>query len=417
MKKRPIIFSFIAVAVLITQAQLAAQWTREAQIPAIETQALYLQADTLYAGVGGVLYISANAGNVWQARARAVEDSIPITAVFATGSRIIIGTLQSGVLESRDRGASWQTRNDGLTDLGALAIAAFAQRGDSLYLGTIGAGIFVANLKTNLAWTPFRDGLPSNLAWNIFSLYNYNGTLTAGAGLNASYYRNFLGTNVWQERAFAPFDPSGLTILDFIDKSGVLLAGANNGLYRSVDRGDTWEHFATNIGFIGEANLAANQSTVFAALNRTRGTYLYSTTDAGANWKLDELISGATTFSLAVYRDRLYAARLDGVWYLPLSSSAVHETPATLRQFSLGQNYPNPYNPATNIPFSLRQESKVTLKIYNVRGEEVLTVLDDRKLAGDHAIKFKATGLASGVYVYKLTSGNLSESKKMIIMH
>ena len=87
--------------------------------------------------------------------------------------------------------------------------------------------------------------------------------------------------------------------------------------------------------------------------------------------------------------------------------------------FSLDQNYPNPFNPLTTIPFSLQQASHVTLKIFNLLGEEVTTILSGRYEAGQHFKQFKAQGLASGVYFYRIhidsQSDQFIETKKLII--
>jgi hypothetical protein len=84
--------------------------------------------------------------------------------------------------------------------------------------------------------------------------------------------------------------------------------------------------------------------------------------------------------------------------------------------FRLGQNYPNPFNPITVIKYELPRASHVTLKIYNTLGQEVATVVDENKPAGVHTAQFDATGLASGVYLYRLTAGNFVEAKKLTVL-
>ena len=84
--------------------------------------------------------------------------------------------------------------------------------------------------------------------------------------------------------------------------------------------------------------------------------------------------------------------------------------------FNLSQNYPNPFNPTTNIKFDLPKESNVTLKVYNTIGEEVVTLVNEVKPAGNYEVKFDASGLASGTYIYKLTAGDIVQTKKMILL-
>ena len=89
---------------------------------------------------------------------------------------------------------------------------------------------------------------------------------------------------------------------------------------------------------------------------------------------------------------------------------------AGVTDYSLDQNYPNPFNPSTTINFSIPQNAHVTLKIFNVLGKEVGTLLDQEVPSGNHEVQFDATGIPSGVYFYTLTAGNFVESKKMMLM-
>jgi hypothetical protein len=87
-----------------------------------------------------------------------------------------------------------------------------------------------------------------------------------------------------------------------------------------------------------------------------------------------------------------------------------------LTVFALEQNYPNPFNPSTTIVFSIPRDSYVSLKILNLRGEEVATLIDEQKQPGRFYIDFNASGLSSGVYFYKLSAGDFVEVHKMIFM-
>ncbi len=84
--------------------------------------------------------------------------------------------------------------------------------------------------------------------------------------------------------------------------------------------------------------------------------------------------------------------------------------------YSLWQNYPNPFNPSTTIHFELPKESHVTLKVYNMIGQEVLTVLDENKVAGRYDLRIDGTSLASGVYFYRLVAGDYIATKKLILI-
>jgi hypothetical protein len=84
--------------------------------------------------------------------------------------------------------------------------------------------------------------------------------------------------------------------------------------------------------------------------------------------------------------------------------------------FVLQQNFPNPFNPSTKIGFNLPDRNFVTLKVYNVLGSEILTLLNEDMSAGYYQIDFNAEGLTSGVYFYTLSTHNFTSTKKMIIL-
>lgn len=95
----------------------------------------------------------------------------------------------------------------------------------------------------------------------------------------------------------------------------------------------------------------------------------------------------------------------------------VTDSKISLSEFELMQNYPNPFNPSTRIKFSLPVSQKVSLEVFDMLGNNVATLVDEYKLAGNYEVEFSAkNGLASGVYYYRLVVGNYSQTKKMILM-
>ncbi len=84
--------------------------------------------------------------------------------------------------------------------------------------------------------------------------------------------------------------------------------------------------------------------------------------------------------------------------------------------YSLSQNYPNPFNPVTKINFALPKQGFVTLKIYDVLGREVRTLVNEVKSAGNFSVDFNASEYSSGVYFYKLESNGFSDIKRMMLI-
>ncbi len=120
--------------------------------------------------------------------------------------------------------------------------------------------------------------------------------------------------------------------------------------------------------------------------------------------------NGATT------QDEGYLLAVNGI-------SSVNQLSDFPEDFFLSQNYPNPFNPSTKIKYTIPsvtlsgvEGSRVSLKVYDVIGNEVATLVNEEKPAGSYEVNFDAKGLSSGIYFYKLQAGSFVETKKMILI-
>ena len=104
--------------------------------------------------------------------------------------------------------------------------------------------------------------------------------------------------------------------------------------------------------------------------------------------------------------------------------TAVNEEPKNISSYSLSQNYPNPFNPTTKIKYEIPASKSVEgeyipsvqLKIYDLMGKEVTTLVNEKKKSGNYEVEFNASSLPSGVYFYKLSAGNFTETKKLVLL-
>jgi hypothetical protein len=85
-------------------------------------------------------------------------------------------------------------------------------------------------------------------------------------------------------------------------------------------------------------------------------------------------------------------------------------------EYALYQNYPNPFNPTTNIEYEIPAAGFVTLKVYNMLGQEVATVVNEERDAGSYQVQFDGTGLSSGVYFYRIQAGDFVDAKKLLLI-
>ena len=92
------------------------------------------------------------------------------------------------------------------------------------------------------------------------------------------------------------------------------------------------------------------------------------------------------------------------------------EVVSVILKYDLAQNYPNPFNPSTLITYSIPKSSFVVLKIYNVLGKQITTLVNENQEAGIYKVNFDAGSLSNGVYFYKIQAGNFVEIKKMLLL-
>jgi hypothetical protein len=119
---------------------------------------------------------------------------------------------------------------------------------------------------------------------------------------------------------------------------------------------------------------------------------------------------GGIPFEMAIDEIRM------GTTYANVATGVKLESAMIPTKFNLSQNYPNPFNPTTKISYSLPQSGYITLKVYNILGQEVSTLFAGEQRAGNYVATFDASKLASGVYLYRLEAGTFSVTKKLVLL-
>jgi len=107
---------------------------------------------------------------------------------------------------------------------------------------------------------------------------------------------------------------------------------------------------------------------------------------------------------------------IDNIYFYNQTATSIDDVNESPNSFTLNQNFPNPFNPSTNITYSIPEASNVTLEVFNIQGQRVATLVDGLQSAGPHSVTFDASNLASGLYTYRLVSENTVMVRKMTLI-
>jgi hypothetical protein len=198
-----------------------------------------------------------------------------------------------------------------------------------------------------------------------------------------------------------------------------VFAGTSDGIFRSTDEGANWN--LVDLGLTGPISVLSFEvvgTTIFVSL-QDQGVFLSS--DNGTTWTpVHTNLPGVGVHDFAVLGMDIFAATdLYGVWRRPLPEmipTAVAIGEQQPLRYALFQNHPNPFNPSTEIRYQISEVSRVSLKVYDVLGREVATLVDEIQDTGYKSVRFDASNLSSGVYVYRLQVGEHSRSMNMILI-
>jgi len=205
---------------------------------------------------------------------------------------------------------------------------------------------------------------------------------------------------------------------------GDLLAGVGykeglSGAFRSTNDGENW----SRMGLLDFAvtSLIESKGMLFAmAFSLGLGTGIYRSTDQGGSWEL--INSGLTNLSFTTLSldssGYLYVSTLgSGVFRSSGPITSVDDFGNTHPQdYVLEQNYPNPFNPTTQIRFQITGYEFVSIRIYDILGRHIATLMNEKKEAGFHDVTWDATGQPSGVYFYRLQAGDFVETRKLVLL-
>jgi hypothetical protein len=251
-----------------------------------------------------------------------------------------------------------------------------------------------------------------------------SGTTTLIVGSNEGVFVTANNGTGWEQVDTGLTNHGIYSLASISDKAGLttLLAGTDMGIYTSTDLGEHWSAPDSNMADRFVFAIVVAGRNIFAGTSK--GVILSS--NEGAKWVEEDYgLNSTRVMSLAMAPDAqgstdLFAGiDLNGVWRRPISEMVTdvdRETTDFPRQFSLSQNYPNPFNPTTTISFSIPSPTFVSLKVFDILGRRVSTIVSGQLRAGKYDMQWNAERFSSGVYFYRLEAGTLSETKKLLLL-
>ena len=229
----------------------------------------------------------------------------------------------------------------------------------------------------------------------------------------------------WSEISFSPSLDREVWALvgDDVNNDIIGVGGVNDGstIFRSYDFGSTWSMIYDNLssgrlksigspfGYIRDTMYAVGESgTILRTING--GTTWY-TQNSGVTRDLESVSMGyhLSKFAVAVGDHGTITINGGSIGIQPIST----EIPS---KYSLSQNYPNPFNPTTNIRFDLPKSGSVKLVVFDALGREVATLVNEKLAPGTYEVDWDGSSYASGVYFYKLMTGEYVDVKKMLLL-
>lgn len=312
--------------------------------------------------------------------------------------------------------------------------------GNYIYVGgyftSIGGLTRNSLAKINLDGQVDESWIPPSLNGNISSIAPYGSSIYVGGDFSSgdikyavkldTIYGNI--NSLWKPTISFPSSVNSIAV----DDNSVYISG---GTIFKVDNVTGVRDLAWNPGSGGIDKLCLADDAVFvggnftfiggqprisaAKLNKTNGDAYPWNPNILGNPSIDifDIVSNGDDL---IYAGKFFTVNGNIQTNIALFTNRILGTDEIVnlqpRAYNLKQNYPNPFNPSTTITFNIPKEEKVSMKVYNLLGQEVSTLMNEYKSAGVYTLNFDAKNLSSGIYFYRIEAGSFIETKKMVVL-
>ncbi|MFA7361980.1 MAG: T9SS type A sorting domain-containing protein [Candidatus Kapaibacterium sp.] len=417
---------------ILCTSLVSAQWSQQNSNVTTELTSVYaVDKNTAWVcGFGSTILRTKNQGTNWQKVDGNGLNGIPLNVSLESIAGIDSSTAIVPGVQSTNTWV-WKTSNGG-----ANWIEVFHQSNGFVN------GVCMLNQTTGILvgdpaggrWTLFKT-TNAGSTWDSAGMYLASGGASEG-GYNNSFFsvspyvwfgtnnsRIYYSTNSGVNWSVQSISPEVNSYSIWVSQELYGLSGGAANLMETSNNGLNWASMSAagtgNICGITTLNIPVDFPSVFMWYVRIGSSSIYSSFNGGANWMTEY------TNPTGTYRHMSNAVLGWGIWAVGTNGSISFHQPitnitpigsVTPEKYSLSQNYPNPFNPSTVVRFSLPVVSQVSLKVYDMMGREVETLVNERLQVGTYETVWNASTYSSGVYLYKLTAGNYTETKRMTLV-
>lgn len=412
--------------------------------------------------LSAILFILAQNLNIaqWQSE---LNTGSRVLSIKHFDKRIYIGTEDNGVWFSKDNGENWNKLQIGNL-ISSYDVNDFESNGQSTWIGSRGGNVifsengetnwqmlengfmtqayiskilliedtlFAANssdvglqasgiyrtLRDSINWQISGTGIPQTLLSISSFILSKTKLMYVGAqfaGLRRNLYVSKDYGRSWVPRSLEDY----LSVNSLVEYSDFIYAGTSNGIYFTSDNDSTWHKLSVELENYYIDDFVIKDNRIYAAVDEVG---IITSDDFGTTWNnitFDLPIEEDYVSKIYIIDGILYAGlgSKSGLWKIPISLTDIVNGEGPKSIHTLQQNYPNPFNPKTIINYTLAESGKVTLKVYDLLGKEIKTLVSKEQVKGEHKIEFDGEDLASGVYIYKLETDSFVNTKKMLLL-
>ena len=371
-------------------------------------------------GDSGRIYRTTNGGVTWQNLPTGTTANLKSITGNVVNSNIRLWAVGAGgkIIESYNGGGSWFQQNNGTADLNAVA---FPSNNIGFIVGNSGRILF-----TNLSSYIFpscigsdvqQTGYPFTTYWmdgRTEMLYTAAEILQSGAQAGVITKMSFYvaGYNNQTMNGFKVKiqNTSQTSITGFVNSGWSI---TYDGVY--AIEGSGWRDIVLQAPFYWDGGSNLLIEICYNNSSFTNYSNVLATSAPGMTWsQYMDLPTGDGCVDFTA--GNLVAPRPNICFNIQPLSGTGNSNAGIPKDYSLYQNYPNPFNPTTKIRFDNPKSGNVTLKVYDLLGKEVALLVNETKQAGSYIVDFNGQNLSSGVYFYKLESGNYTDVKRMILI-